>query len=63
MVLSVGKKTEQTAVQMRTDSPVWEQGFTFLVGNPDNDTLQLKLYDQKTNNEIGKFTFILSNLM
>ncbi|CAO1384694.1 unnamed protein product [Diamesa hyperborea] len=63
LVLSVGKKTEQTAVQMRTDSPVWEQGFTFLVGNPDNDTLQLKLYDQKTNNEIGKFTFILSNLM
>jgi hypothetical protein len=63
LVLSVGKKTEQTAVQMRTDSPVWEQGFTFLVANPDNDTLQLKVIDQKTSNELGKFTYILSHLM
>lgn len=61
--LSVGGKTETTAVQMRTDSPVWEQGFTFLVGNPDNDTLQLKIVDQKTSNELGKFTYILSHLM
>lgn len=63
LVLSVGKKTEQTGVQMRTDSPVWEQGFTFLVANPENDTLQLKLMDQKTTNEIGKFTYIIAHLM
>jgi hypothetical protein len=63
LVLSVGKKTEQTAVQMRTDGPVWEQGFTFLVANPDNDTLQLKIVDQKTTNELGRFTYILSHLM
>lgn len=48
---------------MRTDSPVWEQGFTFLVPNPENDTLQLKLMDQKTGNEIGKFTYIINHLM
>lgn len=63
MVMSVGKKTEQTSVQMRTDAPVWEQGFTFLVGNPDNDTLQLKIVDQKTGNLLGTFTYILSALM
>uniref|UniRef100_A0A182J284 Uncharacterized protein n=1 Tax=Anopheles atroparvus TaxID=41427 RepID=A0A182J284_ANOAO len=63
LVLSVGKKTEQTSVQMRTDAPVWEQGFTFLVGNPDNDTLQLKVIDQKTGNTIGSLTYILSALM
>jgi hypothetical protein len=63
LVLSVGKKTEQTAVQMRTDSPVWECGYTFLVGNPENDTLQLKIIDQKTTNEIGKFTYIIAHLM
>lgn len=61
--MSVGKKTEQTAVQMRTDSPVWEQGYTFLVANPENDTLQLKVLDQKTQNEIGKFTYIIAHLM
>ncbi|XP_049278845.1 extended synaptotagmin-2 isoform X1 [Anopheles funestus] len=63
LVLSVGKKNEQTSVQMRTDAPVWEQGFTFLVGNPDNDTLQLKVIDQKTGNTIGSLTYILSALM
>lgn len=63
MILSVGKKTEQTSVQMRTDAPVWEQGFTFLVGNPDNDTLQLKILDQKTGTNIGHLTYILSTLM
>ncbi|XP_053670996.1 extended synaptotagmin-2 isoform X1 [Anopheles nili] len=63
LVLSVGKKNEQTSVQMRTDAPVWEQGFTFLVGNPDNDTLQLKVLDQKTGSTIGSLTYILSALM
>lgn len=63
MILSVGKKTEQTSIQMRTDAPVWEQGFTFLVGNPDNDTLQLKVVDQKTGNTLGSLIFILSTLM
>ncbi|XP_053697530.1 extended synaptotagmin-2 isoform X2 [Sabethes cyaneus] len=63
LILSVGKKSEQTTAQMRTDSPVWEQGFTFLVGNPDNDTLQLKLIDQKTGNSLGTLIYILSALM
>ena len=48
---------------MRTDSPVWECGYTFLVANPENDTLQLKIIDQKTNNEVGKFTYIIAHLM
>lgn len=48
---------------MRTDAPIWEQGFTFLVANPDNDTLQLRIVDQKTDKELGRFTYILSALM
>ncbi|XP_037038533.1 extended synaptotagmin-2 isoform X3 [Bradysia coprophila] len=63
MVLSVGKQTQQTPVQMRTDAPIWEQGFTFLVANPDNDTLQLRIVDQKTDKELGRFTYILSALL
>lgn len=63
LVLSVGKQTEQTPVQMRTDAPIWEQGFTFLVANPDNDTLQLRIVDQKTDKELGRFTYILRTLL
>lgn len=48
---------------MRTDAPVWEQGYTFLVANPENDTLQLKIMDSKTTTEIGKFTYIIAHLM
>lgn len=50
-------------MQMRTDSPVWEQGYTFLVSNPENDTLQLKVMDQKTQTEIGRHTYIIAHLM
>lgn len=63
LTLSVGKKSETTAVQMRTDSPVWEQGYTFLVANPENDTLQLKVMDQKTQTEIGRHTYLIAHLM
>jgi hypothetical protein len=40
-----------------------EQGFTFLVANPENDTLQVKIMDQKTTNQIGHFTYIIAHLM
>lgn len=59
----MGKQKQQTAMIMRDDSPVWEQGFTFLVGNPDNDTLQIKIYDQKTGNEIGQYGYVIASLM
>lgn len=48
---------------MRTDSPVWEQGYTFLVANPENDTLQIKVMDHKTQNEIGRYTYLIAHLM
>lgn len=62
-ILSVGKTNKQTAALRRTDLPVWEQGFTFLVGNPENDTLQIRIVDQKTDKDLGHFTYILSTLL
>lgn len=32
-------------------------------GNPENDTLQVKIVDQKTDKELGQFTYILSTLL
>lgn len=63
LICSVGKHKQQTGMIMRETSPVWEQGFTFLVGNPDNDTLQIKIFDQKTGNEIGQFGFVIATLL
>lgn len=63
LTLSVGKVTEQTGALKRTDVPVWEQGFSFLVANPENDTLQLKIIDQKTDKELGQLTYIIGTLL
>lgn len=60
---SVNKQKKQTAMILRDDSPVWEQGFTFLVSNPDNECLNIKIYDQKTGNDIGQYTYTLSTLL
>ncbi|XP_037922299.1 extended synaptotagmin-2 isoform X1 [Hermetia illucens] len=62
-ILSVGTRQEQTGVQMRTDSPIWEQGFSFLVPNPDNATLQLRIVDQKTGRDLGRHMFVLNTLL
>lgn len=59
----VGKHKEQTAMIMRDDSPVWEQGFTFLVSNPENESLQIRIVDQKTGNDIGQYTYPLNLLL
>ncbi|XP_063707613.1 extended synaptotagmin-2 isoform X3 [Culicoides brevitarsis] len=63
VVISVNKKEERTAVQMRSDEPVWEQGYTFLVSNPENDTIQFKVIDQKTTSSLGTLTYIISQLL
>ncbi|XP_021935100.1 extended synaptotagmin-2 isoform X3 [Zootermopsis nevadensis] len=61
--LTVGKQQETTTVLFRTEDPVWEQGFTFLVNNPDSDTLRIKVIDQKTTREIGYFVYDLISLV
>ncbi|KAH9634120.1 hypothetical protein HF086_001322 [Spodoptera exigua] len=43
LTVTVGKKTETSAVQMRTDDPVYEIGYSFLVQNPECDNLEIKI--------------------
>lgn len=47
---------------MRTSDPVWEQGFTFLVRNPETDTFFIRIEDQKTNSELGNLDINLNTL-
>ncbi|XP_063833789.1 extended synaptotagmin-2-A isoform X3 [Ostrinia nubilalis] len=63
LTVTVGKKTENTAVQMRTDSPVYEIGYSFLVQNPEIDIVDIKAVDQKTGSSLGQLTFPLSALL
>ncbi|CAG9823459.1 unnamed protein product [Phaedon cochleariae] len=62
-ILRIGKTSQQTKVLMRTIHPVWEEGFTFLTSNPENDLLFLSIMDQKTNTEIGQLNFKLKTIV
>lgn len=61
--VTVGKKTEITAVQMRTDDPVYEIGYSFLVQNPEIDLLEIKALDQKTGSQLGLLVYSISSLL
>ncbi|CAH0747304.1 unnamed protein product [Diatraea saccharalis] len=63
LVVSVGKKSENTAVQMRTDNPVYEIGYSFLVQNPEINVLDIKVLDQKTGNQLGQLIYSISSLL
>jgi Ca2+-dependent lipid-binding protein len=43
LTIKIGSKTVQTAAVMRTNDPVYELGYTFLVQNPDTDTMTIKV--------------------
>ncbi|XP_024084994.1 extended synaptotagmin-2 isoform X1 [Cimex lectularius] len=61
--ISLAKTVKTSVIQYRTDNPVYEQGFTFLVHDPETDTLHVKFTDQKTSTELGKLTYNLSTLL
>ncbi|XP_041974230.1 NAD(P) transhydrogenase, mitochondrial [Aricia agestis] len=63
LTVTVGKKTENTAVQLRTDSPVYEIGYSFLVQNPEIDVLDIKVLDQKTGSQLGQLTYGITALL
>ncbi|KAF5284987.1 hypothetical protein FQA39_LY16852 [Lamprigera yunnana] len=62
LLLTVGKESQQTALKKRASDPVWEQGFNFLITNPEVDTLYLNLIDHKTGSGLGELTYNLSAL-
>merc|ERR1719167_3206 len=64
----------QMRITSRTDSqetwsvkysrnPVYEQGFIFLVNNPEVDELNLRVYDEKTKADLGLLRLALINLL
>ncbi|KAB0792691.1 hypothetical protein PPYR_14650 [Photinus pyralis] len=62
LLLTVGRESQQTSVKKKTSDPVWEQGFNFLVNNPNADTLYLNFIDHKTGAGLGELTYNLCAL-
>ncbi|XP_029662541.1 extended synaptotagmin-2 isoform X2 [Formica exsecta] len=57
-----GKK-ERTPTIPRSCDPVWEQGYTFLVSNPETGILYIKIIDEKTTITVGEMSYNLSLLL
>ncbi|KAJ8733972.1 hypothetical protein PYW07_014523 [Mythimna separata] len=63
LTVTVGRKTENSAVQMRTGDPVYEIGYSFLVQNPESDNMEIKVLDSKTGGQLGQLTYSISSLL
>lgn len=46
----------------KTSDPVWEEGFTFLLPNPENDMFSLRIVDKKTDADIGQLSLKIKSL-
>lgn len=58
----MGKKQHESVVLEKTDSPVFEETFHFLVNNPLTDSLIIKMMDKKSNGELGSLKQSLDTL-
>ncbi|XP_049822271.1 extended synaptotagmin-2 isoform X2 [Aethina tumida] len=52
-----------TKVKEKTTTPVWEEGFTFFLDNPNGASLQLKVFDSKTDHMLGTLTYAVVDLL
>lgn len=66
-ILTVSNTERFTSVKKETDAPVWEQSFTFLVPNPEHDSLNIKICAQTSSKKhgeaIGQFTHNIRDLL
>ncbi|KOC62039.1 Extended synaptotagmin-2 [Habropoda laboriosa] len=60
---SVGGNMKRTATMLRSCDPIWEQGFTFLVSNPESSILHIKITDEKTSFIVGEMNYNISSLL
>ncbi|XP_063847082.1 extended synaptotagmin-2-B-like isoform X7 [Scylla paramamosain] len=61
--LHVGNSQQETVVKQRTNDPVFEEGFTFLVRNPRTQELKVEVVDNKTATVQGKIELDLKVLL
>ncbi|XP_077471009.1 extended synaptotagmin-2-A [Stigmatopora argus] len=62
--LRVGHKSEESKTRYKTDEPVWEEAFTFLIHNPRIQDLEVEVKDAKHDDcSLGTLVVPLSRLL
>ncbi|KAG5886718.1 hypothetical protein JTB14_030784 [Gonioctena quinquepunctata] len=62
VVLTVGKTQQKSKVKKHTVDPVWEQGFSMLVANPDSDSLNISMIDKDSDTKLGHIVYNIKQL-
>ncbi|KAL4229104.1 Extended synaptotagmin-3 [Mactra antiquata] len=63
VVVNVGQKNEESKIVADSTEPRWEQGFRFLVNDPNFQTVDFKIMDSKTDKSLGELSYPLKNLL
>lgn len=54
--------TQETKPKKHTTQATWEQGFTFLVSNPETDNLYLTVIDKHSDDVLDQQVYSIRNL-
>ncbi|XP_061587943.1 extended synaptotagmin-2-A-like isoform X2 [Cololabis saira] len=60
---TVGHKSDDSKIKYKTNEPLWEQTFTFLIHNPNSQNLEVEVKDAKHECSLGTLTVPLSSLL
>lgn len=60
---TVGHKSFESKTRFKTNEPVWEEAFTFLIHNPKVQELEVEVKDDKHECSLGTFSLPLSKLL
>ncbi|XP_046732186.1 extended synaptotagmin-2 isoform X2 [Silurus meridionalis] len=59
----VGHTVFESKTRYKTNEPVWEEAFTFLIHNPKSQDLEVEVKDERHECTLGNFTLPLSQLL
>ncbi|XP_071370102.1 extended synaptotagmin-2-A-like, partial [Centroberyx affinis] len=60
---TVGHKSFDSKTRYKTNEPVWEESFTFLIHNPKSQELEVEVKDEKHECSLGTLTLPLTRLL
>ncbi|XP_034559114.1 extended synaptotagmin-2 isoform X2 [Notolabrus celidotus] len=60
---TVGHKSYESKTRYKTNEPVWEEAFTFLIHNPKIQELEVEVKDEKHECSMGTLTLPLARLL
>ncbi|XP_047137306.1 extended synaptotagmin-2 isoform X1 [Hydra vulgaris] len=60
--ITVNNTTLKSKTQRNTNHPVWEETFSFFLGNVFKDIVKLRVFDENENKPLGKIDFAVSAL-